>query len=146
MSMVRYDPWSMLDQFRRELDRMYESDSSEGGRVASTSDWVPAVDIKEDAECFVITADIPGVDPKDIELHAENGMLTIKGERDVEKKEEREGYKRIERSHGSFFRRFTLPDTADTDKIAAKGKNGVLEIRIPKQEKLQPRKISVEGE
>ena len=137
MSIVRYDPWSMMEQLSRELDRAR-------GSEAHASDWVPAVDIKEDESCFTITADIPGVDPKEIEVHAENGMLTIKGDRDSEKKEEREGYKRIERTYGSFFRRFTLPDTADTDKIAAKSKNGVLEVTIPKHEKLQPRKISVE--
>ena len=70
-------------------------------------------------------------------------MLTIKGERESEKKEEREGYKRIERQRGTFYRRFSLPDTANADKIGAKSKNGVLEIIIPKQEKAQPRKIEV---
>ena len=104
-----------------------------------------AVDIREDKDCFTITADLPGVNAKEIEVHAENGMLTIRGERDSRKKEEREGYKRIERSYGSFFRRFTLPDTADTDKISAKADNGVLTVTIPKHEKLQPRKIAVEG-
>jgi HSP20 family protein len=72
-------------------------------------------------------------------------MLTIKGERESEKKEEKEGYKRVERVYGSFFRRFSLPDTADTDKISARSNNGVLEIRVPKHQKVQPRKISVEG-
>jgi HSP20 family protein len=113
--------------------------------AATASDWVPAVDIKEDKECFTITADLPGVNAKDIEVHAENGMLTIRGERDSQKKEEHEGYKRIERSYGSFFRRFTLPDTADTDKISAKSDNGVLTVTIPKHERMQPRKIAVEG-
>ena len=139
MSLVRYEPWGMLQQIRRDMDRMMgETEAS------AASDWVPAVDIREDANCFVITADIPGVDGKDIEVHAENGMLTIHGERESEKKEERDGYKRIERQYGSFFRRFTLPDTADTDKISAKTDKGVLTITIPKQEKVQPRKISVE--
>ncbi|HEY0719796.1 MAG TPA: Hsp20/alpha crystallin family protein [Gammaproteobacteria bacterium] len=146
MSLMRYEPMSMLDQLRREMERMYgDRGSADEAHIATASDWVPAVDIKEEQECFVIKADLPGVDPKNIEVHAEGGMLTIRGERDTEKKEERSGYKRIERSYGSFFRRFTLPDTADTDKITAKGTNGVLEIRIPKHEKLQPRKISVEG-
>ncbi|MCK9533002.1 MAG: Hsp20/alpha crystallin family protein, partial [Gammaproteobacteria bacterium] len=77
-------------------------------------------------------------------VHTENGMLVIKGERDVHKQEQRDGYKRIERAYGSFFRRFTLPDTADVENIAAKSHNGVLEIRVPKHEKLQPRKISVQ--
>jgi len=143
MSLVRYDPWSLLDQLRREMDRAYEGREESG--ISTASDWVPAVDIKEEPDCFLIRADVPGVDPKAIEVHAENGMLTIKGERESEKKEEKEGYKRVERVYGSFFRRFSLPDTADTDKITAKSNNGVLEIRVPKHEKVQPRKISVEG-
>jgi len=143
MSIVRYDPWSMFDQLRREMDRIYEGRTED--TPAATSDWVPAVDIRENPDHFEIVADVPGVDPKAIEVHAENGVLTVKGERDVEKRENREGYKRIERAHGSFFRRFTLPDTADTDKIAARCSNGVLSITIPKHEKVQPRKITVDG-
>jgi len=146
MSLMRYEPMGLLEQLRREMERMYgDRGSSDEANIATASDWVPAVDIKEDKDSFIIKADLPGIDPKDIEVHAEGGMLTIRGERESEKKEERTGYKRIERSYGSFFRRFTLPDTADTDKITAKGNNGVLEIRIPKHEKLQPRKITVEG-
>ncbi len=140
MSMIRYQPWGLMEQMRREMDRMMGEENA-----ASASDWVPAVDIKEDSGCFTITADLPGVAPKDIEIHAENGMLTISGDRESEKKEEKQGYKRIERSYGSFFRRFTLPDTADTDKISAKGENGVLTVTIPKRVEIQPRKISVEG-
>jgi len=143
MALVRYEPWSMLDQLRKEMDRAFERSGGEGS-VVTTSDWTPAVDIKESENAFTIIADIPGVDPKDIEVHMENGMLTIKGERESEKKEEKEGYKRVERSYGSFYRRFTMPDTADADKIGAKSKNGVLEITIPKHEKVQPRKISVQ--
>ena len=144
MAVVRYDPWNMLDQFRREMDRMYETRGGDEREIA-TSDWVPAVDVREDPDCFVITADIPGVDPKVVEVNTEGGQLTIKGHRDAEKKEQQEGYKRVERAYGSFFRRFTLPDTADVEKITAKTNHGVLEVRIPKHEKLQPRKITVEG-
>jgi HSP20 family protein len=146
MSLMRYEPMGLLEQLRREMERMYgDRGSSDEANIATASDWVPAVDIKEEKECFIIKADLPGIDPKDIEIHAEGGMLTIRGERESEKKENRSGYKRIERTYGSFFRRFTLPDTADTDKITAKGNNGVLEIRVPKQEKVMPRKIAVEG-
>ena len=140
MSMIRYQPWGMMEQMRREMDRMMGEENA-----ASASDWVPAVDIKEDSSCFTITADVPGIAPKDIDIHAENGMLTIQGDREGEKKEEKQGYKRIERSYGSFFRRFTLPDTADTDQISAKGENGVLTITIPKRAEIQPRKIAVNG-
>ena len=109
----------------------------------ATSDWTPAVDIKETESEFLIRADIPGVNPDDIDVHMENGMLTIKGERKSETKDEREGYKRIERHRGTFYRRFSLPDTANADKISAKSNHGVLEITIPKQEKAQARKIQV---
>lgn len=135
------DPWTLFDQIRRELERATAPDES-----VTASDWVPAVDIREEGDCFIITADLPGVDPKAIDVHTENGMLVIKGERDLHKKEQRNGYKRIERVYGSFFRRFTLPDTADVEHIAARSQNGVLEIRVPKHEKLQPRKISVQAE
>ena len=142
MSMMRYEPLSLLDQMRREMERAMDTRTSEGSSVA-TSDWVPAVDIKEEKDSFLIVADIPGVDPKDIEVHMENGMLTIKGEKESEKKEQREGYKRVERSFGSFYRRFGLPDSADPEKITAKSNHGVLEVRIGKKEEVQPRKISV---
>lgn len=144
MSLVRYQPWNSIEQLRREMGRMLEGQSSteETSNIA-TSDWVPAVDIKETDKEFIIHADIPGVDPDDIDVHMEDGMLTIKGERESETKENREGYKRVERHRGTFYRRFSLPDTANADKISAKSKNGVLEITIPKQEKAQPRKIQV---
>lgn len=144
MSLVRYQPLNTMEQLRREMDRMFEDRSAteETSNIA-TSDWIPAVDIKETENEFLIHADIPGVDPDDIDVHMEDSMLTIKGERESEKKEERDGYKRIERHSGSFYRRFSLPDTANAEKISAKSKNGVLEIIIPKQEKTLPRKIQV---
>jgi HSP20 family protein len=144
MTLMRYEPWSLLDQMRREMERSLDTRTAEGSSVA-TSDWVPAVDIKEEDNDFVIVADIPGVDPKDIEVHMDNGILTIRGEKESEKKDEREGYKRVERTFGSFYRRFSLPDTADPDRITANSNHGVLEVRIAKQEKVQPRKISVNG-
>jgi HSP20 family protein len=144
MALVRYEPWNAMDQLRKEMDRLFDTGASQGNSNVVTSDWSPAVDVKETDTAFVIAADIPGVDPKDIDVHMENGLLTIKGQRESEKKEEREGYKRIERSYGSFYRRFSLPDTANADKINAKSKNGVLEVTIPKHDKVQPRKIAVQ--
>jgi HSP20 family protein len=132
MSLVRYEPWSLFDQLRREMDTSL-----------ATSDWVPAVDIKENDDHFMIVADIPGVDPEDIEVQMENGLLTIKGERETEKTEEKDDFKRIERSFGSFYRRFSLPESANPETIEAKSNNGVLEITIDKQEKTEPRKIAV---
>lgn len=147
MSVIRYEPYNLLDRFQRELNRLTNWDGEGAGDDVSnvvTSAWRPAVDIKEEADRFVILADLPGVDPKDIEITAENGMLTVRGERKVEKEEEREGFRRVERVRGTFYRRFSLPDTADTNGIKARGKDGVLEISLPKHEKVQPRKISVQ--
>ena len=143
MALIRYEPWSLLNQLSREIERM--AGVPDRGEPAVVSDWAPAVDIREDKDAYVLHADLPGVDPKDIEVHMENGVLTIRGERKSETKEERENYKRVERVHGTFFRSFTLPDTADSDKISAKHENGVLEIRIPKQERVQPRRITVQS-
>lgn len=143
MALVRYEPWNMLEQMRRDMDQIFAQRNGDDSSSA-VSEWTPAVDIQETDGEFLIKADIPGVDPKDIEVHMENGQLTIRGERESETKEEKEGYKRIERVRGSFYRRFTLPDTADAEKIAAKSKNGVLEITIPKKASVQPRRISIE--
>lgn len=142
----RYTPWTRLGLFQNELGKLFDTGLPMGSEDNSviTSDWTPAVDIREEKDRFVLHADIPGVDPKDIEIHMEDGILTIRGERESEKKEERDGYKRIERAYGSFYRRFSMPDTADAEKINAKSSNGVLEVVIPKHEKVQPRKIAVE--
>ena len=142
MSLVRYEPWNWMNQFTKELDRAFRTQADQYGDVA-TSDWTPAVDIKEGDKAFTIIADIPGVDPNDIEVHMENGILSVKGHRETTREEEKEGYKRVERSSGTFYRRFSMPETANADKIEAKSKNGVLEITIPKLEQVQSRKISV---
>ncbi|HKJ77042.1 MAG TPA: Hsp20/alpha crystallin family protein [Gammaproteobacteria bacterium] len=144
MALTYYEPWNVLDQMRREMNRAFEGAAGDSGEVA-TSDWVPAVDIAEDQDAFTILADIPGVDPSSIDIHTENGVLSIRGERAFAGDEERRGYKRMERPRGTFFRRFTLPDTTDTEGITARHNQGVLEVRIPKHEKVQPRKITVEG-
>ncbi len=141
MAITRYEPFNLLNQLQRELDRFREGDDS-GGKIA-TAEWAPAVDIKEEENQFVIHADLPGVNPDDIDVSMENGVLTIKGEKNTEAKTEKDNYKRVERIYGSFYRRFSLPDTADNDAISAKTKNGVLDIVIPKREAEKPKKISV---
>lgn len=148
MNLVRYDPWHRMHQLQQEMSTMFDrrlSDKDESLPVAS-SDWAPAVDIKEEEERFLIKADIPGVDPEDIEVQMENGVLTISGEKHAEHEEEKEGYKRIERSYGSFLRRFSLPDTADPDSIKAKSKNGALEVIVAKRKEIpsRSRRITVE--
>ncbi len=144
MSLIRYEPWAVLNRFQGDLDRLLEDRFGPDESRASTSDWVPAVDIKEEQDRFVLRADVPGVDPKDIEVTMENGVLTVRGERQIENRERNDGYRRVERVSGRFYRRFTLPDTADSDTITARSQNGVLEVAIPKQPQVQPRRISVE--
>ncbi|MCF6212162.1 MAG: Hsp20/alpha crystallin family protein [Gammaproteobacteria bacterium] len=147
MTLVRYEPWNVLQQLQREMNSLFDTRlpaEGENGNVA-TSDWAPAVDIKEEDDRFLVLADIPGVDPEDIEVNMENGILSIKGERKSEHTEEKEGYKRIERAYGSFHRRFTLPESADPEGIKAKSIHGSLEIVIPKREAVQPQRIAVES-
>ncbi len=149
MSMLRhYEPWSLLDQFRRDIEQVLAhtgSTQTYGDSAVATSAWVPAVDFKEEVNQFIIEADIPGVEPKDIEISMEGGVLSLKGERRLESREDGKDYHRVERSRGVFYRRFSLPDTADAEKIAASGKNGVLQIRLPKKEVAKPRKITVQA-
>ncbi|MBS0583305.1 MAG: Hsp20/alpha crystallin family protein [Proteobacteria bacterium] len=105
--------------------------------------WTPRVDVREEDSRYVILADIPGVDSKDIEISMDKGVLTIKGERKSEATTENAKLTRVERRHGAFERSFALPDSADADAITASGKNGVLEIAIPKKAQAAPRKIQV---
>jgi HSP20 family protein len=144
-----YQPLSLLSQFQNDINQLLERNYAENQDADSskvvTSQWVPAVDIQEKEDRFILKADLPGIPAEDIDITMDNGVLTLKGERTDENEEEREGYHRIERVRGSFYRRFSLPDTADASRIEAKGKNGVLEIVIPKQEKAQPKKIEVKS-
>jgi len=142
MTITRYQPWGLLNQLQKELERAHGAQSGEGS--IATAEWAPAVDIKEATDKFVIHADIPGVKPDEIEVSMEDGVLTIKGEKKTEATTtEDAGYKRVERSYGSFYRRFGLPDTANADAISATSKHGVLEIEIPKREAAKPKKINV---
>jgi len=142
-NLIHFDPWQRLNRLQRDLNTVFDRRTDED--QVATSEWTPAVDVKEEPDRFVILADIPGVDPKDIDVHMENSLLTIKGERTLENVEERDNYKRVERTYGSFYRRFNLPDTANADRISANSKHGVLEVVVPKQDKLQPRKIAVKS-
>ena len=150
MTLTSLEPWSLLDRFNQQLNQLGYSDKALSSNDSDysnivTSHWRPAVDIKEEAGRFLITADLPGVEPKDIEITMDNGVLTIKGERKSEVRDEKEGYKRVERVSGTFYRRISLPDTADAERIEAKGNHGILEVTLPKHEKVQPRKIEVKS-
>ena len=149
MTVYRYEPWNLYRQLHNDINRVLESTLAGTGEEDSssvvTSRWTPPVDIEEEKDRFVLYADIPGVEPGQISITMDDGVLTIKGERGEESEQERETCKRMERARGTFYRRFSLPDTADAERISAKGNNGVLEVVIPKQERLQPRRIAVEA-
>lgn len=146
MNVVRHDPWYFLNEMRDQLNKVYglagEGDGNDHSSVV-TSQWRPAVDIKEEDTRFVLVADIPGVEPKDVEITMEDGVLSVKGERETETQETHEGYGRTERVHGRFYRRFSLPDTADAEAIEAHGQNGVVTVVIPKKPVAQPRRIEI---
>ncbi|WP_434026165.1 Hsp20/alpha crystallin family protein [[Pseudomonas] boreopolis] len=148
MSIVRYHhPWpgqaALQNEIKQVFDRFFEQAGDTDESAVVTAQWVPRVDIKEEANQFVIYADLPGIDPAEIEVQMDKGILSIKGERKEESKAETDRFSRIERRYGSFHRRFALPDSADPDGITASGRNGVLEIRIPKRPAATPRRIQV---
>lgn len=116
-----------------------------GAVPAATTAFIPPVDVREEDNRFVIEADLPGVAPADIEITADKGVLTVRGERKAEKRDSRAGYERIERVSGSFTRRFTLPDNAQADQIRARFNHGVLELTIPKQAAAVPHRVQVEA-
>ena len=146
MTITRYSHWNQPHRFQDELkqvfDRFFTEDETDQSNVV-TSQWTPRVDIKEEDKRFVILADIPGVDPKDIDISMDKGILTIRGERKSESTEQNGKVTRVERSYGAFYRRFALPDSADAEGISASGKHGVLEISIPKKPETTPRRISI---
>jgi HSP20 family protein len=146
LARIQNDPLSLMNQWRRDIERVFSGFEDGGSRGEITAAaWAPAVDIKEEDDSYVVHADIPGIDPNNIELNMENGVLTLRGERKSEIREDKDNYHRIERITGSFYRRFTLPDTADSENISARYKDGVLEVRVPKQEKALPRRIEVQS-
>ena len=147
MAVMRYEPWGVVSQLQNEINRVFgnlnDADSS-----SATSEWSPAVDVREYSDRFQLLLDVPGVEPKDVEITLDDGVLTVSGNRAEEKAVgsagvEQPQQQRIERRLGRFYRRFILPDTADAENVNASGRNGVLEIVIPKQPKAQPRRIAV---
>ena len=144
MNLVRFEPWSISDLMQRDFDRLNTRRLPLRDVATPAVDWVPAVDIVEENGRFLVRADVPGVDPADIDVNMDGGELSIAGERQAEDRSDVNGVQRYERSSGRFYRRFTLPDTADADNITAKSSNGILEISIPKQPQVQARRIAVE--
>ena len=150
-TMTRLSPIVSQDPMRQLVDRLFDGSLLGSGLLRDdrdessvvTSQWMPAVDIREEQDRFVLYADIPGVDPQHIDVQMDRGMLTIKGERREEGNGGNGRYARVERVHGGFHRRFALPDSADPDGISASGRDGVLTISIPQRPESTPRRIQV---
>ena len=145
MNLTRFEPWSIFDQLHRDLDRIAQVRLPQGQGENPVADWVPAVDIVEEKDRFILRADVPGVRPEDIDISMDQGVLTVAGERKTETTTEEEGFRRVERSFGRFYRRFNLPDSADADANKATSNQGILEISIPKMPEVRSRRIAVEA-
>jgi HSP20 family protein len=137
MSLTHFDPLASIRVFEDAFTRMVNE-------PRATRPWSPAVDIYETENELVLKADVPDVDPKDIDVRVENQTLTISGDRKFEQENSSKGFHRIERSYGNFVRSFAVPNTFDTDKIDAGFKNGVLTVTLPKKETAKPRQVKVE--
>lgn len=154
MSVIRYQPWNLVNRLQRDIERTFarEFGAHEQSHQHATADidneavdWTPAVDVHETPEGFVLTADVPGVNPQDIDVTMENGLLTIRGRRTGETTVEQSGYRRIECVNGRFLRRFTLPESANPEAVTAKTNHGVLTLTIPKRAEVKPRRIEIQA-
>ena len=145
MNVSRNEPWAVLNQLQRHLNHYFDSTESSDTNASSaaTADWVPPADIEEYADRFVMKIDIPGVDASAVEITLEQGILTVVGDRPKDRAENDIQRGRIERPTGRFHRHFALPETVDSNGVQAAGKNGVLQIVIPKQPKAQAKRIKV---
>ena len=145
--LIQWGPFHNLAGLQARFDRLF-GDSfgrpcGDLGETLERSSWAPAVDIHETSDALVLRADLPGVDPKDVDIQVENNTLTLRGERKFESDVKEENYQRVERVYGSFVRSFTLPRTVDADKVEAAYRHGVLEVRLPKKPEAKPRQMNV---
>lgn len=137
----RWDPFNELTTLRNRMDRLWSRMTEEEPALAN---WSPTSDVLETKDDIVIKAELPGIDPKDVDVQIENGVLSIQGQRDAETETEDKGFRRIERTYGTFFRSFLLPPNVEVEKIAATFVNGLLEVRMPKKEEAKPKSIKVD--
>jgi HSP20 family protein len=144
VSIIRWEPLRELTSLQNEVNRLFSTvvDSPPGGG-ATLRRWMPAMDLVEDDDAFVLRADLPGMREEDVSIEFEDSVLTVSGERKSEHEERKEGFHRVERAFGSFSRTLTLPKGIDAEAIHASFDNGVLEVRIPKPEETKPRRISI---
>ncbi len=147
MTIVRWEPARELGSFQQEVNRLFGTffDSAAGGELAAARRWVPAMDLVEEGEDYVLRADLPGLSEKDVEIEFDERVLTVSGERRSESEQRKDGYRRVERASGRFSRALTLPDGVDPDAIEAHFENGVLEVRIPKPEQRRPRRVAIKA-
>jgi HSP20 family protein len=145
MNIIHYQPWTLLNRLHHQIDQAFGESAATAAATDDTfAAWTPAVDVHEEADRFVVRADLPGVEAADIQVTAEEGVLTIRGTRKAEQRTEKAGYQRLERASGSFLRRFTLPETVPGEAIKARHVNGVLELTLPKQAKPAPTRIAID--
>ena len=146
MAVIRWEPARELQSIQQEMNRLFGTvfDGQAGGRNGdSLKRWIPAMDLVEEGEHYVLRADLPGVEETDVNVELEDNVLTISGERRSKSEERREGYYRIERASGSFSRSLTLPEGIDPDSVKASFDKGVLEVSIPKPEQRKPRRVAI---
>jgi len=146
MAIVRWEPFRNLLGTQREFDRLFREAFTPffGETELSTRSWAPPVDIYETENNIVLKAELPGIDPKDVEIRVEDNTLYLKGERKHEKEVKEENYHRVERSYGSFARSFSLPNSIDADKVKAEYKDGLLTLSMPKREEAKPKTIKID--
>src|SRR6266852_564157 len=144
MTLVKYNPFADADDMPTGLRVFQDTVNRLLSDQTATRPWAPAVDILETDNELVLKADIPGVDPKDVDIQLENGTLTLKGERKFEREENNKGFHRLERSYGSFVRYFTVPETVESENVRAVFNNGVLTVTLPKKEVAKPKAIKVQ--
>ena len=145
MAIVRWEPFRDLMATQRDFDRLFREAFSPalGEGEVSTRTWAPPVDIYENGDSLVLKAEVPGINPDDVEIRLEDNHLYLKGERKFEKEVKEQNYHRVERSYGTFTRTFTLPNTIDSDKVSANYKDGVLTLTMPKKEEAKPKTIKI---
>jgi HSP20 family protein len=145
MALIRWEPVRELNTLQNEMNRLFNSvfDAPVPNGNASLRRWIPAMDLVETDDDFVLRADLPGLSEGDVNIELEDNVLTVSGERKSEHEERKEGYYRVERASGSFSRSLTLPEGVNPDTIKAGFDKGVLEIRIPKPEERKPRKVAI---
>src|SRR5690349_74684 len=142
-TIARWEPFRGVTTLQDQINRLFNDALERTGEQSNLSAWAPAVDIYETEQELVVKADLPDVDPKDLDIRVENNLLSIRGVRQYEKKVNEESYRRVERSCGSFARSFTLANTVNPDAIKAEYQNGVLTLTIPKREEAKPKQIKV---